>query len=476
MFVQLLLALILFVLPIVGYLYAQKKWNTLRNHAVFMVFIGLIFTWTLYVPLHEVGHVIFANLSGIQVTEIVLFFVSETGIRKPAVGLNIDNIDNPLFTLRYVASWAGGILMVSLIFSFLSILLYFRRREVLYFSILPILKSFFETDDLNAISTLIRNWIVPYFVLCGSLLLLIHFFKMSSMLKKEEKVPNRLMFSLSATTIFAVLFWINPFYDIALFISPLGVCLSQIRMILVIQILGWILIAPSTIFIIILLPWVRRKLKEIDLSDNGRKKKIADFYETHLHLLVLVRQILLLLIPTAVVMVLPTAVSILSKHFLSLIVSGLSILIFVSIQLPLLMKAHILITFKIDGEEQSSRINFRSGKTTYVESGIHNLGFSTYKNFTIVFYFGGDFEILPYDDPLYTALDFKKKFHVQRRHGGILFNPKDNFLTIPPQEVFVFPMWVKVPNKEKEGKMEILFFSENTWGMNRITRQISVRR
>jgi len=238
MFVQLLSALILFVIPIVAYLYAQKKRNTLRNHAVFMVFMGLIFTWTLYVPLHEGGHVIFANLSGIQVTEIVLFFVSETGIRKPAVGLNIDNIDNPLFTLRYVASWAGGILMVSLIFSFISILLYFRRREVLYFSILPILKSFFEIDDLNAISTLIRNWIVPYFVLCGSLLLLIHFFKMSSMLKKEVKVPKRLMFSLSATAIFAVLFWINPLYDVVLLISPLGVCLSQIRMILVIQILG----------------------------------------------------------------------------------------------------------------------------------------------------------------------------------------------------------------------------------------------
>jgi len=143
-------------------------------------------------------------------------------------------------------------------------------------------------------------------------------------------------------------------------------------------------------------------------------------------------------------------------------------------QLPLLMKAHILITFKINGENQVSRINFRSGKTTYVESGIHNLGFSTYKNFTIIFYFGEDFEIVPYDDQLYKDLDFKKKFDVQKRHGGIVFNPKDNFLTIPPQEVFVFPMYVRAPNKEVESEISILFFSESTWGMNRIRRQISV--
>jgi len=152
MFVQLLSPLIFFVLPIVVYLSAQKRGSKLRNHIAFMVFMGLIFTWTLYYSLHEGGHVIFANTSSIQVTEMVLFFVTETGMRKPAVGLNIDYIDNPLYTPRYIFSWAGGVLMVSLIFSFLSILFYFRRRNALYFSVLPILKSFFEIGDLTSIS------------------------------------------------------------------------------------------------------------------------------------------------------------------------------------------------------------------------------------------------------------------------------------------------------------------------------------
>ncbi len=62
------------------------------------------------------------------------------------------------------------------------------------------------------------------------------------------------------------------------------------------------------------------------------------------------------------------------------------------------MKARILITFKINDEGQGSIINLRSGKTTYVDSGIRNLGFSTYKNFTIILYFGEDFEIVHYDE------------------------------------------------------------------------------
>jgi len=247
-------------------------------------------------------------------------------------------------------------------------------------------------------------------------------------------------------------------------------------MILATQILGEILIVLSVIFIILLCPPTRRKLKEIHISKDGYWKKIAKFYDTNLHFLVLARQIFLFILPTAVLMVLSISISIELEHLLGSFVLGVSLVIFVSIQLPLLMKASVLATFIIDGEPQGSKLNFKPGKTTYVECTIYNLGFSTYKNSTIIFYFRKDFEIIPHEDPLYDDLDFKKKFDIQKRHAGIAFNPKENFLTIPPQETFVFPMWVKVPDKEEEREMTILFHSENTWGLNSIQRQISISR
>lgn len=238
--------------------------------------------------------------------------------------------------------------------------------------------------------------------------------------------------------------------------------------------IGWALITLLIIFLVILLPRIRCVCaRETYFSKDGCKRKMARFYEMKLHYLVSGRQILLFLFPTAVLMV-----SAKLEYVITSLILGLSILIFVSIQLPLLMKAHLLISFRIDDGEWSlsSRIDLRSGKTTKVEFAIRNLGFSTYKNSTIIIYFRKDFKIVPCDNLRYKDLDFKKEFHVQKIHGGVAFNPKDNPLTIPPQEVFIFPMYVKVPNKEEEREMTIEFFSENTWGMNLIRRQVSVRR
>jgi len=253
-------------------------------------------------------------------------------------------------------------------------------------------------------------------------------------------------------------------------------------MILAFQILGGILIALSVIFIILLFPPTRRKLKEINISKDGYMKEFANFYDEHLHSFVLVRQILLFLLPTTVLMVLSIFISVKLEHLLGSFVLGISLVIFVSIQLPLLMKARILTTFIIDRELQGSKLNFKSGKTTYVECTIYNLGFSTYKNFTIIFYFREDFEIIPYDNRLYYDLDFKKKFAIQKRHGGIAFNPKESFLTIPPQEIFVFPMFIKAPKvlkepkEKKEHAMKIEFYSENTWGKTEIYKPLIVER
>ena len=57
---------------------------------------------------------------------------------------------------------------------------------------------------------------------------------------------------------------------------------------------------------------------------------------------------------------------------------------------------------------------------------------------------------------------------------GILIE-EIKYLTIPPQEVFVFPVYLKVPIDEKDGKIKILFSSENTWGINEIERPYRIK-
>lgn len=163
------------------------------------------------------------------------------------------------------------------------------------------------------------------------------------------------------------------------------------------------------------------------------------------------------------------------EHFIASLVLGLSILIFVSTQIPLLMKAHLLINFTVDGKGSGSRINFRSGETHTVEVLIRNFGFSTYKNFVAKIYFGPDFKIIPYNHSKYKDLDFKKEFSIQKKHGGAMFTPKETFLTIPPQEVYIFPLIIKAPDEGKEYRLHIEFNAENTWGMNVIYKTIFVK-
>jgi hypothetical protein len=242
-----------------------------------------------------------------------------------------------------------------------------------------------------------------------------------------------------------------------------------------VQIFGLTVILLLSVFIIMLCDPIRRMLKEIDLfSGDCRQRKFARFYEKHLHSLVIIRQALLFLAPIAGSIVF-LGFAFTSANLTSLIVLGLSFIVFVSMQLPMLMKAHILATFKIGDNICDSTIFFETEKETLVEGRIYNLGFSTYKNFTVIFYFGGDFEIVPYDDEKYRDVDFKKKFGIQKIHGGAFFSPKDTSLIIPPQEVFIFPMYVKAPKGEKKGKMHIEFFSENSWGMTMIQKPFIVK-
>lgn len=225
-------------------------------------------------------------------------------------------------------------------------------------------------------------------------------------------------------------------------------------------------------FIYFLLPQIRRNLKE------------TVFFEKHLHYFVIIRQALLFFAPLAI------SVSIMgltftSQQLTSLFVLGLSINVFWVVQWPLLTKAHILVTFTSKtlsdaeadegyDEKFSSKIIFEAEKITLVKAAIYNLGFSTYKNATVLIYFGKHFKIIPCDDeefgPRLKKLDFSKCFSLQKRHGGIAFAPKENCISIPPQEVFLFPVYLHVPASvpKEERWITVQFYSENSWGMTEV--------
>lgn len=225
------------------------------------------------------------------------------------------------------------------------------------------------------------------------------------------------------------------------------------------------------------LPSIRKKLKSI--KPYPPREEGENFYESNLHLFVLIRQILLFFLPLAIgVMVLGDSVS---SQFSSLFVLGLSLNVFWAVQLPLLAKANLHVTFiakpldenpfnddLTNDEIYGDTILINPEKVNRIVCAIYNLGFHTYKNALVILYFGEEFEIITCDDSKFkdrlNRLDFYKAYSVQKKHGGAAFNPKDNYLTIPPKEVFLFPVFVRVKKKPIREFVTIEFSSETSWG------------
>lgn len=195
-------------------------------------------------------------------------------------------------------------------------------------------------------------------------------------------------------------------------------------------------------------------------------------YEDNLHILVISRQILLFFLPLMLSITF-LGVPFTLEQLLPLLVLGLSINIFWIIQLPLLTKAHLLIDFGVDQiNDFDSNITLTPKTKHVIYIRIYNLGFSTLKNGTVLVYFGDQFEkskcyIIPSNNEEYDKLEFKKCFSIQKAHAGVSFSPKENFLTMPPQEWFVFPVIVEISDCELDSKVEVQFYSENSWGVTK---------
>jgi len=223
------------------------------------------------------------------------------------------------------------------------------------------------------------------------------------------------------------------------------------------------------ILIFLLSPKIRRKMK--DKSD----------YERNLHGLVLFRQILLFFLPLMLSVAI-FGVSFASDQLLSLVVLGLSINVFWVVQLPLLTKAQLSIDFSVDQiNDFDSGITLTPKTKQTIYTRIYNLGFSTLKNGTVLMYFGDQFEkskcrIIPSDNKEYDKKEFKKRFSIQKAHAGVSFSPRENFLTMPPQEWFVFPVIVEISDCKLDSKVEVQFYSENSWGVTKYNALIKTKK
>jgi len=244
------------------------------------------------------------------------------------------------------------------------------------------------------------------------------------------------------------------------------------------------------LFLFFLCPPVRKYLYE-KWHETKYFQFIVDRYEGHLHALVVLRLILLSLAPIMVSLVTFRLHTTINQLF-TLVLMGVSIAAFWVVELPLLTKANIDVTFATALSNDAnfndqifrwrprwlSEATFMPEKEHFLVVRVYNLGFHTYENASVTVYPPKEFEIIP-NDKKYANIDFFKPFKVQKSYNGVRFTPTDdNFQSIPPQESLLFPILLKLPerasNQNVNAKIVTEFSSDNSWGITKISKPCKI--
>lgn len=248
------------------------------------------------------------------------------------------------------------------------------------------------------------------------------------------------------------------------------------------------------LFLFFLSPPIRRRLNESSERHERYLHFIADRYEGCLHALVVLRLVFLSLAPFMFSLFVFRFNATINQ-LLTLVFMGVSIVAFWVVELPLLTKASIEVTFAtalsndINLNNQiykrkfwSSEAAFEPEKEHFLVVRVYNLGFHTYENATVTIYLGTEFNIIPNDekhDSTYAKIDFLKPFKIQKSYNGVRFTPSDdNFQSIPPKGCLLFPILLispkHAPNKDENAKIETQFTSDNSWGMTQILKPYKI--
>lgn len=163
-------------------------------------------------------------------------------------------------------------------------------------------------------------------------------------------------------------------------------------------------------------------------------------------------------------------------NLLNLIAIGFAMMTFSAVELPSLTKPHVFISVLSEDEKEITslteckevemQLTAKVGVQRVIMFRAANLCMHTLKDCTFIFNFPkGYFSLLPFDDPAYEHLDFKKEFTIQKRNNACLFTPKNNFNTISPSDCLIFPIIVKpLISSEKKLEVTVEVSSQSTWG------------
>lgn len=205
---------------------------------------------------------------------------------------------------------------------------------------------------------------------------------------------------------------------------------------------------------------------------KGILNSIGRWYERSLRYLYVLRFISLFLLPTALAVAIRIDIQ---ENLLNLIAIGFAMTTFSAIELPSLTKPNVFIsvlpednkeiTSITECEEIEMQVAAKTGVQRNVMFRIANLCLHTLKDCTFIFNFPKDFALVPYDNPTYEDLDFKKQFSIQKRNNACIFTPKDSYTTFSPVDCLIFPIVAKLEgNSQEKLEIGIEISSQSTWG------------
>jgi hypothetical protein len=205
---------------------------------------------------------------------------------------------------------------------------------------------------------------------------------------------------------------------------------------------------------------------------KGLLNSIGKLFEKELRFLYVLRFVFLFLLPLSLAIVFKINIQ---DNLLNLIAIGFTMITFSIVELSSLTKPNVFIsvlsednkeiTSLAECEEIEMQLTAKAGAQRTIMFRAANLCLHTLKDCTFIFNFPKDFSLLPFNNPAYKNLEFKKEFSIQKRNNACLFTPNNNFTTFSPSDCLIFPIVVKSPtNREEKLKIIVEVSSQSTWG------------
>jgi len=120
------------------------------------LFLGLIFLFTLFSPLHEFGHLLIATLDGAQIHSVAWFpYIDETGIHSANINVNEFTFSSILILIFFEFA---GLLITFTPFPLLFIYLHHRKSAWWTFVFIQVMASFaVASNDLLNVGRILQN-------------------------------------------------------------------------------------------------------------------------------------------------------------------------------------------------------------------------------------------------------------------------------------------------------------------------------